>query len=258
MITPEEEESGANEAAVKKRFEKLGYVVKRLDSKSSKRPRPDFLVSRSGRPQMLCEVKTIFSGGYLPDKGFHLSTRDENLGPFTLYRKDIRLTEVDRRLSDAVRQRDALVADKPNLKKLPLLVAFFIDFYAQHLLSRYPRTFNKQVSGILAIKRDETTRKALDEITPAERERRLFDPDWERGLPTSGKVFVCEIKLPVAKSQRIFNTTVSLKAMTKSSHLLCKITAGDGGCPDPAPFSAQGRCGFGDVKALIKATTCYY
>ena len=106
-----------------------------------------------------------------------------------MYRKDIRLTKIDDCLSDAVRKRDALVADKPHLEKLPLLVAFFFDFYADHL-HLYPRKFNKEVSGILTIKRDDATRKAFEELSPAEQERRLFDPKWELGLPTSGKVFV--------------------------------------------------------------------
>jgi hypothetical protein len=31
---------------------------------------------------MLCEVKTIDSGGYMHDKGVHVSTRDQTLGKF--------------------------------------------------------------------------------------------------------------------------------------------------------------------------------
>ena len=162
------------ETVVEKQFRKLGYSGTRLD-RQKERPRPDFLVSRSGRPRMLCEVKAIFSAGYRRDRGFHISTRDENLGPFTLYRKEIRRTQFDERLSDAVRKRDALVTDEPNLEKLPLLVAFFFDFYADHL-HLYPRTFNKEVSGILTIKRDEATIKAFEQLSPAEQERCLFDP----------------------------------------------------------------------------------
>ena len=33
-----------------------------------------------------------------------------------MYRKEIRRTQIDERLSDAVRKRDALVTDEPNLK----------------------------------------------------------------------------------------------------------------------------------------------
>jgi hypothetical protein len=186
------------ETVVEKQFRKLGFSVTRLD-RQKKRPRPEFLVSRSGRPQMLCEVKAIFSSGYRRDKGkgFHISTLDENLGPFTLYRKEIRRTQIDDCLSDAVRKRDALVTDKRAknevtgriFEKLPLLVAFFFDFFADHL-HLYPRTFNKDVSGILTIKRDDATIKAFEELRPADQERLLFDPNWEAGLPTSGKVFV--------------------------------------------------------------------
>jgi hypothetical protein len=176
------------EAVVEKQFKKLGYSVTPLD-RQKERPRPDFLVSRSGRPQMLCGVKTVFSAGYRRDKGFHISTLDQNLGPFTLYRKEIRRTQIDERLSDAVRKRAALVTDEPNLEKLPLLVAFFFDFYADHL-HLYPRRFDNEVSGILTIKRDEATIKAFEQLSSAEQERRLFDPRWEDGLPTSGKVFV--------------------------------------------------------------------
>ena len=180
--------AAAYETIVEKQFKRLGYSVTRLD-RQKERPRPDFLVSRSGRPQMLCEVKAIFSAGYRRDKDFHISTLDEKLGPFTLYRKDIRRTQIDDCLSNAVRKRDALVADQPHLENLPLLVAFFFDFYADHL-HLYPRKFNKEVSGILTIKRDDATIKAFEELSPAEQERRLFDANWELGLPTSGKVFV--------------------------------------------------------------------
>jgi hypothetical protein len=46
--------SDNNEAVVKEQFEKLNYVVKKLDRKGSKGRRPDFLISNSsGVPQML-------------------------------------------------------------------------------------------------------------------------------------------------------------------------------------------------------------
>jgi hypothetical protein len=63
------ERSAANEAAVKEQFENLGYVVEKLDRKASKGRRPDFLIShRAGQRQLLCEVKTVDTGGYLQDK----------------------------------------------------------------------------------------------------------------------------------------------------------------------------------------------
>jgi len=60
--------SADNEAVIKKQFEKLGYTAKKLDS-PTKDSRPDFLISNSSGPQMLCEVKTIVSFGCMPDKG---------------------------------------------------------------------------------------------------------------------------------------------------------------------------------------------
>lgn len=186
------------ETVVEKQFKKSGYSVTRLD-RQKERPRPEFLVSRSGSPEMLCEVKAIFSAGYRPDnaKGFHISTLEENLPSFTVYRNEIRLTNIDDCLSDAVRKRDALVTDELEnnrvtgriFEKLPLLVAFFFDFYADYL-HLYPRSFNQDVSGILTIKRDDATIKAFEELRPADQERLLFNPNWEAGLPTSGKVFV--------------------------------------------------------------------
>ena len=71
MLNSEESNrrSDKNEADVKEQFEKLGYVVEKLDRKASKGRRPDFLISdRAGRPQILCEVKTVDSRGYLQDK----------------------------------------------------------------------------------------------------------------------------------------------------------------------------------------------
>src|SRR3984893_15820610 len=110
MLNSEESNrrSAANEAAVAEQFKNLNYLVKRLDSKSSKKPRPDFLISNSCGPQMLCEVKTINSGGYLSDKGVHVSMQDENLGKFE---SPIHPTKLDESLAAAVRKRKALVED---------------------------------------------------------------------------------------------------------------------------------------------------
>jgi DNA-binding sugar fermentation-stimulating protein len=69
-------EAGENEAKAKKQFEKLRYSVKKLDRNNENR-RPDFLISNSsGRPQMLCEVKTINSAGC------GVSMRNESLTEF--------------------------------------------------------------------------------------------------------------------------------------------------------------------------------
>jgi hypothetical protein len=143
----------AYETAVRKQFKKLGYVVKKLDRKS-KRPRPDYLISdRGGCRQMLCEVKAVLSGGYLPDRRANVSMRDENLadtGPFT---SEIDLTGISDGLADAVRKRRELVRDDSSFANLPLLVAFYFDPLADHLHC-YPRTFDENISGGLTIKDD--------------------------------------------------------------------------------------------------------
>ena len=69
-------ESLENEAKVRKQFEKLRYSVTPLDRNNDNR-RPDFLIAdSSGRPLMLCEVKTINSAGS------GVSTHNENLRDF--------------------------------------------------------------------------------------------------------------------------------------------------------------------------------
>ena len=159
--------SEANEAAVKKQFEKLGYSVKRLDRKSSKRPRPDFLILNSSGPQMLCEVKAIASFGYMPGKDAHVSTRDKNLKDF---HKEIDLRQMDDDITDAVRKRSALIADKLKYAKLPLLVAFAFDPLAEVLFFCYSRSFDENVSGILTIKRRADSGEKL--LTEEELEQR--------------------------------------------------------------------------------------
>ncbi len=162
MLDPKRfNQTAANEAVVEEQFKKLNYLVERLDRKSSKRPRPDFLISDSTGPQMLCEVKTVASGGYPRDKNVHgvgyvhVSTQDDEFrGPFRNIPID--LSKIDNRLADAVRKRKALVDDNPSFKDLPLLVAFFFDPLAEYL-PFYPRSFDerderfREVSGILTI-----------------------------------------------------------------------------------------------------------
>jgi hypothetical protein len=176
--------AAANELAVKKQFEKLRYSVDRLDRKKGQRARPDFLVSRSGRPQMLCEVKTILSAGYLHNEGVHVSTLDENLGKFTI---PVDLKNIDDCLSDATHQRAVLVQDCPHFKRLPLLVALFFDPFAD-FLACYPRTFNEDVSGILTIETDFARTKAFAELSRNEQEQRLRTGQ-AAGLPPDSKDF---------------------------------------------------------------------
>jgi hypothetical protein len=177
--------AATNEAVVKKQFEKLGYAVKKLD-RSTENARPDFLISNSSGPQMLCEVKTIVSFGYMADENVHISTLDKNLGEF---QKEIDLRPMDDDIADAVRKRSALITDEPKYAKLPLLVAFVFDVLAEDLFHFYPRRFDENISGILKIETDVALGKAFDELPDEEKERRLRTDDAV-GLPPNSKDFV--------------------------------------------------------------------
>ena len=178
----------AYEAVVEKRFKKLRYSVERLDRQKPK-SRPDFLIlASSGRPQMLCEVKTVFSGGYLQDKGVHVSMLDDKLENFGVFRNEIDLTKITDNLADAVRKRAALVHDEKRFKELPLLVAFLFDFFAD-FLHFYPRNFNADVSGILTIKSNTVRTQAFEKLSIEEQEQRLRRGSMA-GLPPDSKDFV--------------------------------------------------------------------
>jgi hypothetical protein len=177
MLNSEEsnQRATANETVVEEQFKSLNYLVKPLDSKSSKRKRPDFLISNSCGLQMLCEVKTIDSGGYMHDKGVHVSTRDETLGKFEC---PVSLTKIDERLANAVQKYKALVEDDSRCATLPLLVAFFFDQLAE-FLPFHPLSIKKrderfpEVSGILTIKEDVVMPTDVKNLSDEERGRYL-------------------------------------------------------------------------------------
>jgi hypothetical protein len=175
-----------NEAVVKKQFEKLGYLVRRLD-RNAKGKRPDFLISRADGPEMLCEVKTVHSAGYLPDRDAHISMLDEKLHNAGVLENQIDLTRISDNLANAVRKRIALVKDHPNFAGLPLLVAFFFDFFADHLVC-YPRSFNPEVSGILTIEKDIARTKAFEKLSEEQQEQILRTQN-AAGLPPESKKF---------------------------------------------------------------------
>jgi hypothetical protein len=172
-------ESLENEAKVRKQFEKLRYSVTRLDRNNDNR-RPDFLISdSSGRPLMLCEVKTINSAGC------GVSMRNENLRDFRIPVARIQ-KQIDDRIEDAADQRAELVKEHAEFEHLPFLVALFLDVLVD--LYVYPRTFNKDVTGILTIEPDVALGKAFGELSDAEQERRLETQD-ATGLPPNAKDF---------------------------------------------------------------------
>ena len=195
--------AAANEAVVERQFNKLRYSVRRLD-RNAKSPRPDFLISNgAGRPEMLCEVKTVHSAGYLRDRDAHISMLDEKLSGTGVFENKIDLTRISDNLADAVRKRNALVKDDPNLADLPLLVAFFFDFFADHLVC-YPRAFDPEVSGILRIGRDIARTDAFGQLSTDEQEQRLRGGRME-GLPASSKDFILvRNKAARRRVQRVF------------------------------------------------------
>lgn len=80
------------------------------------------------------------------------------------------------------------MADDANLADLPLLVAFFFDFFADHLAC-FPRSFDPEVSGILTIKKDIERTKAFSQLSMDEQERRLRTERMD-GLPPNSRDFV--------------------------------------------------------------------
>jgi hypothetical protein len=173
-------DAAANEAKVKKQFEKLKYSVEQLDRNNDNR-RPDFLISySSGRALMLCEVKTINSAG----RG--ISTRNPNLEGIFEIPADRVAKKINDHIENAAHQRAELVKERPGYASLPFLVALVLDFVVDLVV--YPRRFNEDVSGILTIKPDRALGKAFDELSREEQERRLRSGDAS-GLPPNTKDF---------------------------------------------------------------------
>ena len=172
-------DAAANEVKIKKQFEKLKYSVEQLDRNNDNR-RPDFLISTSsGRPFILCEVKTINSAGQ------GVSTRNPNLGRFSILADRI-AKQIDDRIENPAHQRAELVKERPEFAELPFVVALILDPLAD--LNVYGRRFNKEVSGILTIESDAALGRAFSELSPEEQERRLKTADAS-GLPPNSNDF---------------------------------------------------------------------
>jgi hypothetical protein len=104
-----------------------------------------------------------------------------------VFQNEIDLTQISDDLADAVRKRDALVADESKFKNVPLLVAFAFDFFAD-FLPFYPRTFNVEVSGILTIEKDVARVTAFAKL-PIEEQARRLRTGMAAGLPPNSKDF---------------------------------------------------------------------
>jgi hypothetical protein len=224
--------SARNEAAVAEQFRKLNYLVKRLDSKSSKRRRPDFLISTSSaRPQMLCEVKTVDSAFYPRDKSrygiehVHISTLDDKFrGPFKNIPID--LSKIDKGLADAIDKRKALVEDDSSFAVVPLLVALFFDPFAAEYLFAYPLSFAerdesfREVSGILTIKEGFARNEALKKLSLEQRRRRL-KADLERASSTDTDADVMNDLPPHSKDFVLFRNEAASRAVPEDFARQC-------------------------------------
>lgn len=199
MLDPERirKISKANEAIVEKRFKMLGYSVKPLDVQGP-RKRPEFLIERGGKKFLVCEVKTIFSGGYLPGPGVHLSTEDSGMllpasdsdrSDQAGLGKEIDFANMEDDLGNAVLKYKTLVEDMPKFAGIPYAVAFFVDFFADNW-DLFPAAMPKfqEVSGILRIVKDKGIRDAAQKMDFEELEERVKTGSM-KGLPPNSKGF---------------------------------------------------------------------
>jgi hypothetical protein len=179
----------ANEDTVEDLLRSLGHDVKRLD-RQGRRRRPEFLVLFEGRPSFVCEVKTIFSGGYLRDRNAHLSTHDPSLlnsGPAT---HEVDFSRIESNLTDAVGKYKVLEADDPMLRGIPYLVVLFFDFFADrfHLYPARMESF-PAVSGIAKVVENHALDRAARALSLEELERRTREGDFA-GLPAESVDFL--------------------------------------------------------------------
>jgi hypothetical protein len=75
---------------------------------------------------MLCEVKTVFSGGYLPDQDIHISMRDLSLCDAGIFENEIDLRKINECLGDAVRKLSAQVRDVLGIEFCHFSLPFFL------------------------------------------------------------------------------------------------------------------------------------
>ncbi len=177
-----------NEKIAEKRFKKLGLRVERLDYQGP-RKRPEFLVWEDAGPLLVCEVRTIFSGGYRADRGAHISTEDPALLDTGVFARDITFEKIEEDLAAAVAKYRALLEDRPQLAGLPLVVVFFIDFFANDF-DLYPRdmpTF-PEISGIMRVELSHEIRRAAEGLSLEELAKRIESGSME-GMPPPSKTF---------------------------------------------------------------------
>lgn len=173
-----------NEAKAAKHLRGLGVDVERI--REGPRKRPDYLLrDRSSKvPVAIVEVKTIFSAGVGPD-GTHHSTLDpasaDKVREMPAVSPNYRSA-----FEDAVEQYQSLIADVPECRGLPFLVAFISDFFAgPTLLDRRQPEF-PEVTGYLVLVENRDMLARANRMSMRELERRLDSGDGS-GLPPPAK-----------------------------------------------------------------------
>jgi len=180
-----------NEEVAEKRFKKIGYSVERLD-KQGHRKRPEFLVLENKKPLLICEVKTIFSAGYSHKNKAHISTEDPDLINSGQFREEIDFTVIENNLSNAISKYRCLINDYPLLSRVPLVVVFFLDFFAEIIFELYPKDDLKrfpEISGILKIESNRAIRKVCENISLDDL-KQIINTNSMRGLPPNSKEFL--------------------------------------------------------------------
>jgi len=186
--------SDENEEIVAKRFKRIGLTPIRLDKvgkrKRPERKRPDFLVNDgAAQPVLICEVKTILSGGSVKDKKFLASTADPDLIDKGAFVFDIDFTDMDNTLANAVGKYRELIEDRPDLARVPLVVAFFFDVFADHFdLYRADMDRFKDVAGILKVERDHLIDAVAKKMSRGDLEARIESQSMT-GMPPNTKAF---------------------------------------------------------------------
>lgn len=175
-----------HEKVAEKRFKKMGYTVQWLDTQGP-RKRPEFLVENTAGPLLICEVKTQFSGGYLRNRGAHISTEDPALPNTGMFSWDIDFGPMYHDLSDAVGKYNHLVEDRPDLAGTPLLVIFFFDELAD-IFDFFPARMEEHpdVSAIAVIEINHAIRQKQDSMSLEELEG-VMKSGVMKGFPPPSK-----------------------------------------------------------------------
>jgi hypothetical protein len=198
--------SDRNEGIVKKRFKRMKMKPIRLDNQGP-RKRPEFLVvDGSEQPVVICEVKTIFSAGYLEDQDVHLSTADQRFMESPRFSGvPVDFAKIDENMANAVCKYKVLLKDRPELVGVPLVVDFFFDWYADYfdLYDRRMEPF-PDVSGILQVCNDHLIQAKAEKMTLEELEDRILSGSMKGIGPTTKAFKLVENECATVKLPRHF------------------------------------------------------